>query len=583
VSSPVLATLGKYQLVRKLATGGMAEVFLAKTAGPGGFEKTLVLKRILSHLVSDPVFIGMFLSEAKLAAQLTHPNVVSIFDFGQEGDTWFLVMEYIDGPNLRSLYKRAFELGQPPPFNLAAKIISQACEGLAYAHEFSDPETGEPLELVHRDISPDNILLGRNGGVKVVDFGIAKAASQTHQTRPGTIKGKFAYMAPEQLRGQDLDRRADVFALGIVLHELISGTKPFDCTTDATIMQAILFEPFRPAIHDRPDTPPELQKIIDRALAKDRAERYADCRQMQADLDQFIVSQGLSVGQHQLAQLVARLANPNAPAMATPSPRPSAPNLPRASVPNPRPSLSAQTKVKPLGRQDVRTAVTEPAMPTPAPMRAPTVSLRAATSQDTMPIPSLASYEAQLSPPVKKRPVALIAGAVGLAVLAAVGTYSWSAYRTPPLPPPQAEPKPVEVPAVVEVPDPTPPAPDPAPIAEVAAPTPTPTPAPKPAPVAASVKPTQKPSRPVKRPEAPAAKAPEPSKAEMGLVDFRVRPYASVFVDGTFYGVTPFPKVKLSPGVHKVKLVNKDIGKEISLQFEVQAGENTLKYNLETE
>ncbi|MBS1151797.1 MAG: pkn6, partial [Myxococcaceae bacterium] len=330
VESPVVAMLGKYQLIRKLATGGMAEVYLAKVAGPGGFEKTLVLKRVLPHLAEDENFLKMFLSEAKLAAQLSHPNVVSIFDFGQEGETWFLVMEFIDGPNLRSLYRRAFELGQPPAFNLAAKIISAACEGLAYAHEFVDPETGVPLELVHRDISPDNILLGRNGGVKVVDFGIAKAANQTHHTKTGTIKGKFSYMPPEQLRGQQLDRRSDVFALGIVLYELICGGKPFDTSTDATIMQGILFEPFRPASDRRPDTPAELQRILDRALAKDREARYADCRELQADLDEFIVSQGASVGQHQLAQLVARLANPDAPALATPSPRPSQPNLPRA-------------------------------------------------------------------------------------------------------------------------------------------------------------------------------------------------------------------------------------------------------------
>ncbi|MBL8913802.1 MAG: serine/threonine protein kinase, partial [Archangium sp.] len=204
------AVLGKYQLIRKLAAGGMAEVYLARAAGPMGFEKTVVVKRILPHLADEQNFISMFLSEARLAAQLNHPNVVQVFDFGEASGSYFLVMEFIDGVNLRVLFRKANEAKTQLPFPLVARIISLACEGLAYAHDFTDPQTGELLGLVHRDVSPDNVLIARNGSVKVVDFGIAKAANQTNLTKTGTVKGKFSYMPPEQLTGQPLDKRADV-------------------------------------------------------------------------------------------------------------------------------------------------------------------------------------------------------------------------------------------------------------------------------------------------------------------------------------------------------------------------------------
>ncbi|MBZ4417063.1 serine/threonine-protein kinase [Myxococcus sp. RHSTA-1-4] len=296
--------LGKYQLVRKLATGGMAEVYLAKAAGPMGFEKTLVLKRILPHLAEDPAFVEMFLGEAKLAAQLEHPNVVQIFDFGEAEGSFFLAMELIDGPNLRKLVKRA--QAEPLPPALCAKLVAFAAEGLAYAHDFRDSATGEPLGLIHRDVSPDNILVSRQGAVKVVDFGIAKVAGQSHRTQTGVVKGKVAYMPPEQLQTKPLDRRVDVYALGVVLYELLTGKRPFDATTDVSVMQAILFEAFIPATQRRPDLPGALQQVLDRALEKDREKRYPDCRALQADLERFIMSTGESVGAYQIAQFVGQ-------------------------------------------------------------------------------------------------------------------------------------------------------------------------------------------------------------------------------------------------------------------------------------
>ena len=188
-----LPSIGKYQLLKKLATGGMAEVYLARAEGPMGFEKLVVLKRVLPHLAEEQNFVTMFLSEARLVAQLNHPNVVQVFDFGEHLGVWFLVMELIDGPNLRALLKRATERQEPLPATLVARVISLACEGLAFAHDFVDPASGQPLGLVHRDVSPDNILLSRTGAVKVVDFGIAKVANQLHHTRTGMVRGKFSY------------------------------------------------------------------------------------------------------------------------------------------------------------------------------------------------------------------------------------------------------------------------------------------------------------------------------------------------------------------------------------------------------
>ncbi|WNZ64593.1 protein kinase [Myxococcus sp. MxC21-1] len=296
--------IGKYQLVRKLASGGMAEVFLAKAAGPRGFEKTLVLKRILPHLAEDAAFVEMFLGEARLAAQLEHPNIVQIFDFGEAEGSFFLAMEFIDGPNLRKLVKRAAEEALPPAF--CAKVVAAAAEGLAYAHEFCDVETGEPLGLIHRDVSPDNILVSRQGAVKVVDFGIAKVAGQGHRTLTGVVKGKVAYMPPEQLQAKAMDRRVDVYALGVVLYELLTGKRPFDATTDVSVMQAILFEPFIPVVQRRPDVPVALQQVLDKALAKDRDRRYADCRALQDDLERFVLSTGEPVGAYQIAQRIAQ-------------------------------------------------------------------------------------------------------------------------------------------------------------------------------------------------------------------------------------------------------------------------------------
>jgi serine/threonine-protein kinase len=301
-----VARFGKYELVRKLATGGMAEVFLARFEWALGLEKTVVVKRILPHLAEDPSFCEMFFSEAKLAAQLSHPNIAQIIEFGEHEGTYFLSMEYVDGPSLRSLEYSAALREETIPFAHSARIAACCCEALAYAHELADARTGEPLQLVHRDVSPDNILIGRTGAVKLVDFGIAKAATQTHRTETGGVKGKLGYMSPEQLRAKPLDRRTDVYALGVVLYEMLSGGRPYDAPTEASLLTAILTEDMVPLHARSPDAPEALERIILRALQRRPEDRYPDCRAMHADLEEFLRATRQPATVFQLAQLAAQ-------------------------------------------------------------------------------------------------------------------------------------------------------------------------------------------------------------------------------------------------------------------------------------
>jgi serine/threonine-protein kinase len=264
-TSDTAQQLGRYQLVKKLATGGMAEVFLAKTVGPMGFEKTLVIKRILPHLAEDPAFVEMFLHEAKLAAQFSHPNVVQIFDFGVADGAYYLAMEHIDGPNLRSVLRAAPERRLSPV--LSARLVTFACEGLSYAHEFADQTTGEPMGITHRDVSSDNLLISRNGTVKVVDFGVAKVFGQG-STRAGVLKGKIAYMSPEQIMGA-VDRRSDVYALGVILYEMASGARPYDQKQEVPLLTAILQEaPVPLRSPRRPSPPPSRRRLQTPVLAR---------------------------------------------------------------------------------------------------------------------------------------------------------------------------------------------------------------------------------------------------------------------------------------------------------------------------
>jgi serine/threonine-protein kinase len=283
----------------------MAEVFLAKVAGPAGFEKSMVVKRILPQLAARESFVDMFLAEARIAAQLSHQNIVQIFDFGEDNGAYFIAMELIDGLNLRSLVRWLKDHGPIAP-TLAARIIMEACEGLAYAHEFTNPGTNEPMGLVHRDVSPENIMLTRTGGVKLLDFGIARVQGEDNGTRSGLLKGKIAYMPVEQLRAEELDRRADVYALGVVLYQLLSGHRPWEKSSEVALITAILNDSPTPLTDHVPGAPPALVAIVERATARDRELRFADCRAMREALERFVASTGKSVSTSDLASIAAR-------------------------------------------------------------------------------------------------------------------------------------------------------------------------------------------------------------------------------------------------------------------------------------
>jgi serine/threonine protein kinase/predicted ATPase len=274
---------GKYQLVRRVGTGGMAEVFLARTTVAQGLAKQLVLKKIHPAFARSRQFVSMFVDEAKIALGLNHPNVVQVFDFGQVGDTFFLAMEYVEGMDLLRLTQHAAEAKQPMPFGLCAYVVQQACKGLDYAHRKTD-DFGDPLGIVHRDVSQQNVLVSWDGAVKIVDFGIARARDVHEET--GVIKGKFAYMSPEQARGEPVDRRSDVFSLGVVLFELVCR-RPLYQGKGREILDKVRAGAIpRPRYIDA-EIPRELEEVIVKALAFHRDDRFQTARDMQNALGRF--------------------------------------------------------------------------------------------------------------------------------------------------------------------------------------------------------------------------------------------------------------------------------------------------------
>jgi serine/threonine protein kinase len=278
---------GQYQLIDRLAVGGMAELFLAQQAGPDGFEKTVVIKRIRPHLSRQPAFVRMFLNEARLAAQLNHPNIVQIHDLGKVGDSYYIGMEYLFGRDMRRVVPKAESLGIPFPMVYALKIASSVCEGLHYAHQKVDLY-GAPLNIVHRDVTPENIFVCFDGTVKVLDFGIAKAANRVEQTRAGELRGKLSYLSPEQCLGKPLDHRSDIFSLGAVLYEWLTGFKLFTGESDVAVMRSIVDGKVYAPSYFRADLPEPVEAILMKALERDRDKRYPTAWHFQQDLDRFL-------------------------------------------------------------------------------------------------------------------------------------------------------------------------------------------------------------------------------------------------------------------------------------------------------
>jgi len=274
---------GKYILLDRIAVGGMAEVFRAKLTGEKGFEKLIVVKKMLPHMVEEPEMVTHFIDEAKLAALLQHENIIHVYDFGETEGSYFIAMEYLFGKDLKSIFTKSSQINTPIGIENSLLIASKICEGLEYAHNLKDLH-GASLNIIHRDISPQNIFITYDGKVKIIDFGIAKTTTQASKTCVGIIKGKVAYMSPEQAGGKSIDRRSDIFAAGIILYEMITGQEMYPGDTIQALNKAIHAQYERPE-NIAPSLPPKVYEILHRALNKNIEERYQSCGEMMAEIE----------------------------------------------------------------------------------------------------------------------------------------------------------------------------------------------------------------------------------------------------------------------------------------------------------
>jgi hypothetical protein len=298
--------LGKYELVKRLSVGGMAEIFLAKVIGIPGFQKLVVVKRILPQLAYNPEFVTMFLDEARIAATLQHSNIVQTYDVCVVDGNYFIAMEYLHGEDVRSILRTAHKEGRRIPLEQVLQIVIALCSGLHYAHE-KEGFDGRPLDIVHCDVSPGNLIVTYEGGVKLVDFGIARAANRAYETRSGTIKGKLGYISPEQARAEKLDRRTDVFAAGVILYELSLCKKLYKGSSDYEILHEIVEGKIVPPRKIDPTYDEELERIVLRALEKSRDKRYQSANDLQMDLEALARKRGLFFSGSGIKQLMAEL------------------------------------------------------------------------------------------------------------------------------------------------------------------------------------------------------------------------------------------------------------------------------------
>ncbi|HSR96262.1 MAG TPA: protein kinase [Kofleriaceae bacterium] len=298
--------LGKYQLIAEIARGGMGVVYLAMVQGPGGFNKLVVVKELKPELVEEPAFLTMFLDEARLAARLSHPNIVQTNEVGNDGDRYFMAMDYLDGRGLDQIRRRSKIAGFGLSVPMQLRVVCDMLAGLDYAHKLTDFD-GSPLNIVHRDVSPQNVFVTFDGQVKLLDFGIAKASDSMHETHAGVVKGKVSYMSPEQGRGWKVDARADVFSAGVMLWEALTGKRMRDGKNDQEKLWALVSEDPPRASSIKPWVPPELDDICARAMAWDRENRYPSAGAMQRDLESYLSTTGTRVSAREVGACVTEL------------------------------------------------------------------------------------------------------------------------------------------------------------------------------------------------------------------------------------------------------------------------------------
>jgi len=562
-------SVGKYQLLAILGRGGMADVFLALSRGPMGFNKLVVVKRLRGSLADDMQFRTMFLDEARLAARLNHPNVVHTYEVGAEDEAYFIAMEYLEGQSLNKIIKESHKRGEPFDQLLCARISSDALAGLHHAHELKDYD-GTPLRIIHRDVSPHNIFVTYDGVVKVVDFGIAKAALSTVETEVGVLKGKVAYMSPEQAGGGPIDARADVFAMGIVLWELLTKQRLMSGDSAAATLHRLLMTPIPSVRTLRPDVDPELASILARALQKDPADRFQSAKEMRDSLDDYIARSGPGPRADDIGHLVSDMFQ------------------------KVRDDIQRQIKRHMEGVTQVPLRTDEPtALARDSIKQGPAV-----TSTDQLPLlnpsngsgsgvvanlappsPGFATFPppriapADATAPGRKRSLALwllFAATIGILALVALGVRkdgSPSSVVTATTAAATAVPSPDPVAATVPPPLPvTPPIP-----ASAAVPAPAPPPAPI-QPIARTTDPHPRHVPTTSRPQPPPP-APAPPAEEPGYLTFDTYPWTKVSENGRALGTTPLVHISLTAGPHTLTLENPDQGIKQTYSVTIKSGD----------
>ena len=542
---------GKYSLVAKLATGGMAEIFLARLSGAAGFEKLVCVKRILPHLAKDQQLVDMFLAEAKIAARISHPNVCSVFELGEIDHRYFIAMEYLEGVPF-ACFRRRDMYGADPDPRLVAAIGLQACEGLHHAHSLKKPD-GTPLEVVHRDVSANNLFLTVDGVVKVLDFGIAKVQDASVRTTTGSVKGTYAYMAPEQLRGERVDRRTDVFALGAVLWELFARKHLFKRETDFLTFQAITTDPIPDVAEFRPDVPPALAAVIAKALARSRDDRFPTARAMGEALAKSVASIGGVMTASELSEELERAFD-----------APLAEQRTLIRIAREGGQLELDTDVGPAvghGAELLATPVSivsghpAPTAASPDPDASATIvtpprpSPKLAPRSTTMAVPALPS-----APSSRSRPW-LVATIVLVLVGGGVGMFKWMESRKAPPPTAAVAITPEIVVDAAAAAPPVDAAPTVIPTVPVDAAVATvPVDA---APRTATVPDKHPPKLPPRQPPKPTQTAATAKGGPPGFITIDSVPgYAVIYIDGKLHGETPLVRIALSPGKHSVRAVS---------------------------
>ena len=598
--------IGKYMVLKKLAEGGMAEIYLATSQGAEGFEKEVVIKRIRSFLASDPGFVDMFIAEARLASRLNHANVVQIFDFAKHEDTYYLAMEYVRGCTLWDLRKKCTALLETMPPVLVAHIGAEVARGLHYAHRLK--VNGEPLYLVHRDVTPHNVLISFDGAVKLTDFGIAKAGNKL--TSPGMLKGKFAYMSPEQSRGENVDVRTDVFALGIVLWEMLTGGRLFDGDSELAVLRAVQQSTVTPPSRLNPDVPEELNAVVMKALERDLEARYQTAGELERALVQVVLNQAQSPDDTDVATFVRRVYVGGVPSVQALPAMPertqqsqgglqaggqdgSVPREPTAVLPGPRgrsrsmpgggeagrPSVSpdedvhAPTHLLParegsLGGKPKPSGVATPGKPLPAVQESsPAGEPEPPRYEPTQALPA----PAPSAPPVARREIPSPSRRIGLAVgvgvmalFAAVGVESLFRTRTQAPTPGSTAPQNPQAAAPAPSEPATPPIAASQPPAAMNA-------AAEPAQAALDAgTPAAPPAQPAPSPQGQAESSPPAKPVDTtGTLVVRAQPFATVFANGRRLGeVQGRGTFKLAPGNYKITFQHPKVSKTDSVTIE---------------